>query len=78
VGGWQGPVRSGYGLHLVRVNSKAPGRAAALPEVRAAVERDWENERRQRAVDTYVRNLRKTYDVVIEVTLPDGTNKAQP
>jgi len=78
VGGWQGPVRSGYGLHLVRVNSKAPGRAAALPEVRAAVERDWENERRRRAVDTYVRNLRKTYDVVIEVPLPDGTNKAQP
>jgi PPIC-type PPIASE domain len=73
--GWQGPVRSGYGLHLVRVTSKTAPRASVLAEVRAALERDWDNERRQRAVDTYVRDLRKTYDVVVQAALG---SKGQP
>ena len=73
VGGWQGPVRSGYGVHLVRVTSKTAGRAATLAEVRAAVERDWENDRRLQASEAFERKLRKSYDVVIEAKLPTDT-----
>ncbi len=63
---WLGPVGSGYGQHLVRINSRAPGRAAALADVRDAVTRDWEVERRARAAEAYVTQLRRSYDVVID------------
>ena len=66
VGDWQGPVRSGVGVHLVRVKEKLAGHPARLGEVRAAVERDWERQRRERARDDYYENLRKTYTVEIE------------
>lgn len=77
VGSWQGPVRSGYGLHLVRVNSKTAGRASTLSEARTAVERDWENERRTRAVDAYVAKLHQSYAVIVEAAVP-GATKGRP
>lgn len=72
VGGWQGPLRSGFGLHLVRVTSKRPQQPARLAEARAAVERDWENDRRLQASEAYYRKLRAAYDVVVDVALSDG------
>lgn len=65
VGSWQGPVRSGYGQHLVRVTSHVPGRIATLEDVRVAVARDWENDRRLQASDDYVKELRDFYDIEI-------------
>ena len=38
---WEGPVPSGFGLHLVKITSKTPGKAAALDEVRQQVTNDW-------------------------------------
>ena len=49
IGNWQGPVSSGYGVHLVRVERRIAGHPATLSEVRTNVERDWESERRTRA-----------------------------
>ena len=40
VGRWSGPVVSGFGVHLVRIDARTPGRVPALAEVRQAVERD--------------------------------------
>src|SRR4029453_14089432 len=40
VGAWQGPLRSGFGVHLVKLNAREAGRRATLDEVRAEVERD--------------------------------------
>lgn len=40
-GSWEGPIHSGFGLHLVRVRSQVPGKPAALEDVRQAVENDW-------------------------------------
>ena len=70
VGSWQGPVRSGFGVHIVRVNSRTKGQASSLAEVRAAVERDWENQRRNKTREAYYQELRKQYDVEIEARLP--------
>ncbi len=70
VGDWSGPVASGYGLHLVRVTSRTPGRPATLDEARAAVERDWESDRRAQAKADYFEKLRRHYDVVIDADLP--------
>ena len=69
LGTWSGPVASGYGVHLVRVTSMTPGRPATLAEVRAAVEGDWENDRRLLANEDYYRQARRKYDVVIDADL---------
>ena len=37
---WSGPVRSSYGLHVVKVFDRVPGRIPELAEVRAKVEND--------------------------------------
>jgi PPIC-type PPIASE domain len=69
LGTWSGPVASGYGVHLVRVTSMTPGRPATLAEVRAAVEGDWENDRRLLANEDYYKQARRKYDVVIDADL---------
>ena len=66
VGGWQGPVRSEFGLHLVEVTARVPGRKATLREARAAIERDLLHSRAEEASDAYYARLRANYDVRIE------------
>ena len=41
IGSWQGPVKSGFGLHLVRITKLVPGRVPPLSAVRQRVENDW-------------------------------------
>lgn len=66
VGEWSGPVRSGFGVHLVRVSEREPGYLPSLDQSRMAVTRDWENTRRKAALEANYARLRKDYDVVIE------------
>ncbi|HET9793834.1 MAG TPA: peptidylprolyl isomerase [Thermoanaerobaculia bacterium] len=65
-GRWQGPVESGYGLHLVFVRERTEGRVPALSEVREAVRRAWDDERRSNANEKFYRELLKRYTVTIE------------
>ena len=44
---WSGPVHSSFGEHLVRVSERHAGVAPVLTTVRARVERDWREERRE-------------------------------
>jgi len=69
VGVWEGPIRSGFGVHLVRIASKTAGRAATLADVRTAVERDWENARRTESREAYYQQLLKGYEVRIDADL---------
>ena len=62
-GQWQGPVKSGYGVHLVRVHKVVAGSAPELADVRAAVGRDYEQDRRTRSLDAAYRTLRQSYRV---------------
>ena len=66
VGSWAGPVPSGFGWHLVRLQSLTPGRPATLSEVRKAVERDWENDRRMQGKQAFYDQLADKYEVIIE------------
>ena len=70
VGGWNGPVESTYGVHLVRVNGRTPSRAPALAEVRDRVTADLrEDRRRERSLAAY-QELRDEY----EVRLPEAAS----
>lgn len=63
VGGWQGPVRSGFGVHFVKIIERIPGRAPTLEEVRADVARDVEQDRRARAADAFYAEARRNYAI---------------
>ena len=64
--GWQGPVESGFGLHLVRVLDRQPAAALPFSQVRLKVAGDWRAIRRQEAQAAVYNQLRAGYDVVIE------------
>jgi hypothetical protein len=63
---WTGPVGSGFGLHLVRVTALTPSAVPPLDEVRSAVAREWEHERRLASLAENYARLRGEYEVVIE------------
>ena len=73
LGQWTGPVRSGYGVHLVRVSARTPSAPPSLDAVRQEVQRDWEYDRRQRAFEASYQKLLADYDVVIEAKLDGAT-----
>ncbi|MSQ98336.1 MAG: peptidyl-prolyl cis-trans isomerase [Xanthomonadales bacterium] len=66
VGQWIGPIRSGFGVHLVRISERKPGYLPALDEARKAVTREWENDQSEAALAENYARLLKEYDVVIE------------
>ncbi len=65
-GAWRGPVESGYGLHLVRVTAKEPGRVRPFAEVRAKVLEDWHRRRREVESERYFAALLAKYEVVAD------------
>ena len=66
VGDWQGPVASGFGLHLVRVRAVLPGTAPPLAEVRQAAENDWRAATRAAREARAYRTLAEAYRVTID------------
>lgn len=65
-GAWQGPVESSYGLHLVRVDARSEASPVKLDEVRVAVERDFNDERRVTANREVFEKLRERYEVEVD------------
>jgi len=70
VGQWFGPVRSGFGVHLVRIDERTPGRIPAFAEVRDRVERDFLAQRRDAAAEALYASLRERYSVRYEGVSP--------
>jgi hypothetical protein len=69
--GWQGPIASSYGEHLVEVIGRADQRTPPLPEVRQAVLRDLQQERREQANAAAYREMRSRYQVEVDDTPED-------
>lgn len=65
-GMWEGPVRSGYGVHLVLVTERSDGRRPSLAEVRNEVRREWLNAKRLEATDKFYQALLQRYTIRIE------------
>jgi hypothetical protein len=66
VGEWTGPVESGYGLHLILINSRTDSRAPGLDQVRDKVRAEWLSEQQRKTNDLLYSELRKRYDITIE------------
>jgi hypothetical protein len=65
-GQWQGPIESGYGVHLVLVSKRSEGSVPALADVRDVVVREWANARRLEGNQQFYQELLKRYTVTIE------------
>lgn len=76
-GVWNGPVQSGFGQHLVLVESRTESRAASLDEVRKSVERDLISERRVQAVDAMYSSMLDRYKVEIEPLVETTPQQAE-
>ena len=63
---WQGPVKSGYGVHLVRVEERILGHLPPLVEVRDAVAREWLNVKRREMKELHYQALLTRYAVTVE------------
>jgi len=69
---WNGPVRSPYGLHLVRVTERRDGYDPPLADVRDAVERKWRDARRDAFRKSEYERLRDKYEIVLPGTAGGG------
>jgi hypothetical protein len=65
-GQWQGPVKSGYGLHFVFLRNRTEGRVPGLDEVRDTVKREFENVRRKAVNEATYRRILEQYTLVLE------------
>ena len=63
---WQGPVVSGYGLHVVRIDIKIPSHVAKLNEVLSEVKRDYRIDKQQRALESFYQELQTQYRITVE------------
>ena len=68
-GGWTGPIGSGLGLHLVKIDARKVPAAPRLADVRARLENDWRSAAIKQAEEKTYRQLLEGYDVVIEQPL---------
>lgn len=66
IGEWHGPIRSGYGHHVVIVDRKIPGRLPELDEIRDEVLREWHNAARERALRDFYDALAERYEIRVE------------
>ena len=65
-GRWQGPVESGYGVHLVLLSARNEGGPARLEAVREAVRREWMQAQQREASGKFRQTLLSKYQVIIE------------
>ena len=66
VGEWQGPVSSGYGLHLVKVDEREESRLPEWREVASRVISDLEFEAKAAARDQLYQEIAQTYEVLLD------------
>jgi parvulin-like peptidyl-prolyl isomerase len=69
-GSWEGPIESGFGWHLVFVDSIVPGRSPQFNEIAADVKTAWLGEQKEQAWRNAYDAMRAKYTVVLPV-LPD-------
>ena len=63
---WHGPIASGMGAHLVRITGRKPSELPPLAAIRPQVQREWENQRRERNRAEAYQAMLKNYRVVID------------
>jgi len=64
-GSWQGPIESGFGWHLVHVDSLVPGRVPAFEEIERDVKTAWLGVQKEIAWRKAYKEMRAKYAVLL-------------
>ena len=73
-GQWAGPIRSGYGLHLVLVDEQVDGRLPELSEIKEFVEQEWSAAHKRELKEGIYKKFREKYTVVFEQPTTGGNS----
>lgn len=65
-GQWEGPIQSGFGLHLVQITERRDARLPDLAEVGGSLRTDWATARQQELKNAAYAKMRERYTVEIE------------
>ena len=77
-GAWQGPVESGFGWHLVFVDTVIPGRVPAFEEVEPDVKTAWLAEQKAQAWEKAYKEMRAKYTVLLPAPPESAAKGAVP
>ena len=64
--GWQGPLTTSYGLHLVRITHRGEPTRATLADARDVVAREWSRAQTAKLKEQFYRMLARRYTVRVE------------
>lgn len=64
-GTWQGPIKSGYGMHLVYIQARDAASVYPFPEVRERVKNDYLFELRRSRNEEVLEKLKSRYEITI-------------
>ncbi|WP_198666031.1 peptidyl-prolyl cis-trans isomerase [Tropicimonas sp. IMCC34043] len=62
---WQGPVRSGYGQHMVRVTGRTAAMLPPLPKIRDRVEGEWRSDQARQMREAFGKELLGRHTVTL-------------
>jgi len=68
-GQWTGPIQSGFGWHLVFVESLTPGRIPLFEEVNNEVKAQWTAHQRSEFKEAAYEVMRRKYEVILPASL---------
>ncbi len=64
--GWQGPVRSTFGLHLVYISDRIASRMPEFENIRKNVQYDFMYDRKKEVIDSAYKALKSRYTILVE------------
>jgi hypothetical protein len=75
-GSWQGPIESGYGWHLVWVDSLTPSRVPAFEEVETEARTEWIADQRAETRRRAYEAMRARYEIVLPASARQDASAA--
>ena len=66
IGNWDGPIQSGFGYHLIFINTVHPEEKTPLSVIQQQVTQDFQRSRQITVRDTYIENLLNEYTITVE------------
>lgn len=64
--GWQGPIGSSFGLHVVRIDDRTDARMPEFESVRERVRYDFMYDRKTEVVDEAYKSVKPRYTILVE------------
>jgi hypothetical protein len=65
-GVWSGPIKSGYGVHLILLADASTAKPGPFEEARDEVLQEWRREKEEAAQRDYLDRLREKYGVILD------------